>query len=177
MKVTFDKSAVSDERVRKDVGEFLEKVDTLEKVNDQMVVIHQDGKDQGYYIRCSISATDVASLLDLGARLNPASPESYRANRDLRLQHKTYERMRADAKMGREFSDIIVEFNTTYCPKTPLKVWGGQHRSKAIQDAVEAGSSRYHGFSVYFCLSKEQRAELALVSNTNIDVSNDLFDR
>ncbi|MBI4188343.1 MAG: hypothetical protein HY529_03950, partial [Chloroflexi bacterium] len=29
----------------------------------------------------------------------------------------------------------------------------------------------------YFCLSKEQRTELALISNTNIAVSNDLFDR
>ena len=59
-----------------------------------------------------------------------------------------------------------------------MKVWGGQHRSKAIQDAfTKRKVSRYHGFRVYFCLSKEQRSELALISNTNIKVSNDLFDR
>ena len=37
--------------------------------------------------------------------------------------------------------------------------------------------SRYHGFRVYFGLAKEQRNELALISNTNIAASNDLFDR
>lgn len=177
VKITFDLTAKSDPSVLRHVQLFLDQVSTLDKSTDGIVVIHQDGKDQGYYIRCSILAADAAPLLDLDARLNPGSPESYRANRDLRLQHKTYLRMREDAKLGREFSDIIVEFNPNYSPSKPLKVWGGQHRSRAIEDAAAAGSSRYHGFRVYFCLSKSQRAELALVSNTNIDVSNDLFDR
>lgn len=62
--------------------------------------------------------------------------------------------------------------------KNPLRFGGGQHRSKAIQEAfIRRKVSRYHGFRVYFCLSKEQRSELALISNTNIAVSNDLFDR
>jgi len=43
--------------------------------------------------------------------------------------------------------------------------------------ASDKNISRYHGFRVYFCLTKEQRSALALVSNTNINVSNDLFDR
>ncbi|MBI4302266.1 MAG: hypothetical protein HY664_06650 [Chloroflexi bacterium] len=86
--------------------------------------------------------------------------------------------MSQDAKNGREFNDIIVEYNTSYSPQKPLKVWGGQHRSKAIQTALtKEEATRYHGFRVYFCLSKEQRSALALISNTNINVSNDLFDR
>lgn len=86
--------------------------------------------------------------------------------------------MKADAENQREFNDIIAEYITSYSPEKPLKVWGGQHRSRAIIDAfLEKKVSRYHGFRVYFDLSKEQRTELAMISNTSIAVSNDLFDR
>jgi hypothetical protein len=80
-----------------------------------------------------------------------------------------------DAEKGREFNDIIVEYNTEYNSETPLKVWGGQHRIKAVSSAKK--SNRYHGFRIYFDLTKGQRTELALISNTNISVSNDTFDR
>ncbi|GAJ00123.1 unnamed protein product, partial [marine sediment metagenome] len=68
------------------------------------------------------------------------------------------------------------EYNTEYAPETPLKVWGGQHRISAIKKAG-VKHNRHHGFRVYFTLSKEQRTEVALISNTNISVSNDTFDR
>jgi hypothetical protein len=84
--------------------------------------------------------------------------------------------MVADAKKGREFNDIIVEYCTAYSPEKPLKVWGGQHRSSAISDAVTV-ANRYHGFRIYFDLTKKQRSELALISNTNMNVSNDTFAR
>src|SRR4030042_434137 len=86
--------------------------------------------------------------------------------------------MKADANNEREFNDLIAEYITSYLPDKPLKIWGGQHRSRAIIDAyTDKKVSRYHGFRVYFCLSKEQRVELALISNTTMAVSNDLFDR
>jgi hypothetical protein len=113
----------------------------------------------------------------LDARLIPESKDSLRANRELLTKNKTFQRMSQDAANGREFNDIIVEYNCAYSPEKPLKVWGGQHRSKSIQIASEKETSRYHGFRIYFCLTKEQRSALALVSNTNINVSNDLFDR
>ena len=84
--------------------------------------------------------------------------------------------MASDAADGREFNDIIVEYNTGYMPDKPLKVWGGQHRISAISSAWKK-SNRYHGFRVYFELDKKQRTEVALISNTNIAVSNDTFDR
>jgi hypothetical protein len=105
-----------------------------------------------------------------------SSKESYRANRQLLLKNLTYEKMVTDAASGREFNDIIVEYNTDYNPERPLKVWGGQHRTSAINQSGRE-KKRYHGFRVFFDLSKEQRTELALTSNTNIAVSNDLFDR
>ena len=120
----------------------------------------------------------MSKVISLDARLDPQSGETFRDNREILLTHNTFLRMRADAENEREFNDIIAEYITSYLPEKPLKVWGGQHRSRAIIDAfLQKKVSRYHGFRVYFCLSKEQRTELALISNTNIAVSNDLFDR
>jgi len=177
--LTFDANATESSRVKTTVETFLDEVETLEKVTGATIVIHQDGVQNSYYIRCCIQAKVASRLVDLNARLDPETPDSFRANRELLLGHNTYKRMRIDAEKGREFNDIIVEHNLSYEPARPLKVWGGQHRSRAIQDAMENGSSelRYHGFRIYFHLSKKQRSELALISNTNIAVSNDLFDR
>jgi hypothetical protein len=178
VKVCYAPDVPTDSHVEQEVEKFLSNVPTLEGVVGSPVAIFQDGRSHSYYIRCGIGAAVVAPLLDLDARLIPNSPDSFRANRDLLLDHDTFKKMKGDAVEGREFSDIIVEYCDSYTPGKPLKVWGGQHRSLAIQDALASGSkSRYHGFRIYFSLTKEQRTEVALISNTNIAISNDLFDR
>ncbi len=178
MEIIFEKKAAKDQGVEKTVREFLESVDTLEKSRDLPVFIFQDGVKKSYYIRCSISGKTMSNSVSLDARLNPGSGETFRDNREILLTHNTFLRMKDDAEKEREFNDIIAEYITSYIPEKPLKVWGGQHRSRAIMDAYQLKKvSRYHGFRIYFCLSKEQRAELALISNTSISVSNDLFDR
>jgi len=178
MQILFDSGTTHDPKVETDVNQFLGEVKTREQDANAPIIILQDGKKGSYYIRCTIPAKFVSNLLDLNARLDPTSDASYRANRELLLKHHTYQRMRTDAEEGREFHDIIVEYSKSYNPEKPLKVWGGQHRSRAIQEALELKDvSRSHGFRVYFGLSKEQRTDLALISNTNISVSNDLFDR
>lgn len=177
-KIVFSEGVADRATVRAEVKKFVGKIPTLEKERGSELLVSQDGKSKGYYLRCAISAKVSVGVLDLDARLIPESTDSFRANRELLLDHNTYKRMRADAEAGREFNDIIVEYNTSYAPEKPLKVWGGQHRSKAIQESFSAARvNRYHGFRVYFSLSKEQRTELALISNTNINISNDLFDR
>ncbi len=173
----FDQYATQDNAVTKAVKDFLSQVQSLETSQNNKIIIHQDGVERSYYIRCCLLSETASQLLDLDARLIPESDDSFRANRTLLTSHKTFHRMSQDAVSGREFNDIIVEYNTVYSPEKPLKVWGGQHRSKAIQMALNKDVSRYHGFRVYFCLTKEQRSALALVSNTSINVSNDLFDR
>jgi hypothetical protein len=178
MKIVFDKNGTRDKEVEKNVKQFLDKTDTLEKSDDLPVYIFQDGVKKAYYIRCTVSGETMSNIVSLDARLNPESGDSFRGNREIMETHNTFRRMRADAENAREFNDIIAEYNTSYLPKKPLKIWGGQHRSRAIIDAyLEKKVSRYHGFRVYFCLSKEQRIELAMISNTSISVSNDLFDR
>jgi len=178
MNILFDDKAIKDDKVYKKVESFLEEVKTLEVAKEFPIIIYQDGKSKGYYIKCGILAELACPLLDLNAKLNPSDAESFRANRELLIQHNTYKRMVSDAREGREFNDIIVEYTKDYAPEKSLKIWGGQHRVKAIQDANrDTGISRYHGFRIFFSLSKQQRTEIALISNTNIAVSNDLFDR
>ena len=178
MEISFNKDAARDQGVADTVKTFLDTVPTLEKANDTPVVIFQDGVRKSYYIRCALAGKTMAKAVSLDARLNPDSGETFRDNREILLTHNTFLRMKSDAENAREFNDIIAEYITSYLPEKPLKIWGGQHRSRAIMDAFqEKKVSRFHGFRVYFCLTKEQRTELALISNTSISVSNDLFDR
>lgn len=176
MNLIHDQNATPSNDVVQAIEEFLEQVPTLETTRDMPIVIFQDGVNGAYYIKCSLLADDATSLCDLEAKLDLTNPESFKANRKLLLKHKTYKKMAEDASAGREFNDIIVEYNTDYDPQTPLKVWGGQHRISAIREAG-TDSNRYHGFRIYFNLTKKQRTEVALISNTNIAVSNDTFDR
>jgi hypothetical protein len=178
MTLIFDKNAAKDQQIHDLVLTSLYEVKTEEEAKNSPLIICQDGKGKGYYIRCTMLAELASPLLDMDAKLNPSDPESFRANRELLTEHNTYKRMAADAKAGREFNDIIVEYTKDYSPEKPLKIWGGQHRAKAIWQAwSESGVSRSHGFRIFFNLSKQQRTELALISNTNMSVSNDLFDR
>ena len=176
MKIIFDNNASKNEEIKKSVIEFLSKVKSLESSHNMAIIIFQDGASGSYYIKCSLTAEDAAKLCDLSAKLDVKNPESYRANRELLLKHATYLKMEDDSAKGREFNDIIVEYNTAYKHILPLKVWGGQHRINAIS-AKGKKANRYHGFRIYFNLSKKERTELALISNTNISVSNDTFDR
>ena len=85
--------------------------------------------------------------------------------------------MVSDAKEGRSFSDIIIEFNTNYNETNPLKILGGQHRNQAIIEAVKDKVNITHGIKVYFNLNKEQREDIMRIANTNINVATDLRDR
>lgn len=176
LKILFDDKAEKNSKAEQQVATLLQQVTTLEVKHGMPVIIFQDGASGAYYIKSSILASDADKLCDLNAKLDVASPDSYKTNRQLFLKHMTYQRMAADAIKGREFNDIIVEYTTEYSPEMPLKIWGGQHRIKAISGA-HAKSDRYHGFRIYFDLTKVQRTEIALISNTNIAVSNDTFDK
>lgn len=174
--VNFEKHAIQDPKVERSVRAFLDLASTFESENSLPINIFQDGVSSAYYAKVSLKASTALDLCDLNAKLDFDVSDSYRANRDLKLTNNAYLKMQDDAKNGREFNDINVEFNQEYESKKPLKVWGGQHRTQAItKGAVQ--TDRFHGFRVYFNLTKEQRTEVALISNTNIAVSNDTFDR
>ena len=88
-----------------------------------------------------------------------------------------YARMIEDAKQRRSFSNIVAEFTLEFDKAHPLKIIGGQHRFEAIRTAQASGVDEYHGVKVYFDLNMEQRLDVQLISNTNIAISGDLFDR
>src|SRR5262249_12290354 len=88
-----------------------------------------------------------------------------------------FEKMKEDARGRRSFSNIVAEYTLAFDPDHPLKIIGGQHRYEAIRLAFDANVDEWHGVKVYFRLDPEQRLDVQLISNTNIAVSPDLFDR
>jgi hypothetical protein len=101
----------------------------------------------------------------------------YQLNREIQEDPTAFQQMIKDAAEGRSFEDIVLEYDKTYRPKQPLKVYGGQHRLTAIMRAESLKGSIVHGVRVYFGLTREQKVEIATINNTAIAVSNDLLDR
>ena len=159
------------------ITRFDNKIDTIEKAKGIPFIIYKDGKSQSYYIECHINANVALSLIDFEPALDIEEQADYKANRELRPLHKAFSQMQNDAKDGRQFSDLIVEYNIEYKKGKPLKLLGGQHRARSIELALNRDISRPHGFKIYFGLSVERRAEIAEISNTNIQISLDLIDR
>lgn len=166
-----------DKRILNLIEEFDDRITTIEKEKELPFIIYSDGKSQSYYIECHINANVALPLIDFEPALDIDEQVDYKANRDLRPLHKAFIQMQNDARLGRQFSDLILEYNTEYKREKPLKLLGGQHRAKSIELASSKKINRPHGFKVYFGLTVEQRAELAEVSNTNIQISLDLIDR
>jgi len=159
------------------VGEFYLNVKTLEWNLKRPLIILLDAKTNAFYTECHILAEDLIKLADIDAAIDPEYQEEFRANRELRPNDLDFLVMKEDAKNGRQFSDLVIEYNETYREAIPLKVLGGQHRIEAIREALKSKVNRYHGIRVYFNLNKDQRVEIARISNTNINVSPDLRDR
>lgn len=161
----------------KQLESFRDQIPTFERINNIPYILSQDGKSVAYYFMCHIPAKQAIDLIDYEAVIDPDEQDEYRANREVLQDHRSYNTMIADAQSGREFVDLAVEYNTAYRDDKPLKMLGGQHRAKAIETAIATEPHRYHVFRVYLGLTKEQRAEISIICNTNIAISNDLLDR
>jgi len=109
--------------------------------------------------------------------LDPEEQPDYRANREIMVNSSAYQTMIKDAKQKRSFSNIVTEYTKEFDPEHPLKIIGGQHRYEAIREALNDGVDEYHGVKVYVGLDMKQRLDVQLISNTNIAISGDLFDR
>ena len=167
-----------DENIKGIIKNFRENIPLLEKKERTPLIILEDKKAKAVYSECHIYATDLVNLSDANATIDPDLQEEFRANRDLEPNNSFFIQMLEDAKNGRQFSDLVIEYNTTYEEKKPLKILGGQHRNEAIKRAFEENAvNQVHGIRVYFNLNKDQRAEIMRISNTNINVSSDLRDR
>lgn len=157
--------------------EFLKNFKTLEEKNGIKLLLLIDKRSEAFYINCHLDAEVFASKSDLDAVLDPLESEDYKLNREIYTDTYAYRLMESDALKERSFEDLVVEYDTSYKSDKPLKVFGGQHRIMAIQEAIKKNVSVMHGVRVYFDLSIEQKVNIAMANNTSIVVSNDLLDR
>ncbi len=136
-----------------------------------------DRRTGAFFCECHIKGDRLINLGTIDVPLDPDEQAEYRANRELVEDHIAYRAMTFDAKNGRSFSNIVAEYSTRKDEQPPLKIIGGQHRFEAIKGALVESVNEYHGIKVYFELDTDQRLDVQLISNTNIEVSPDLLDR
>lgn len=160
--------------VRDLVVEFAETFAPLEIDKLQVLI---DARTMARFCECHVYASKLIPLSTIDVPLDPEEQPEYRANREMICDHVAFQKMQSDAKARRSFSDIVCEYDTSYDSEHPLKIIGGQHRHEAIRQALEEGVDEYHGIRIYFRLDSEQRLDVQLISNTNIAVSTDLYDR
>lgn len=141
------------------------------------LVFVTDERTGAIYCECHILASRLISLATADVPLDPDEQSEYRANRELVENASAFIQMKQDALSGRSFSNIVAEYNTDFDPDHPIKIIGGQHRFAAICEAGVIGVDKWQGIKLYVGLDKAQRLDVQLISNTNIAVSGDLYDR
>ncbi len=155
------------------VKDFAQKCSPIEK----NIYVFTDEKTGAYYTECHMYASNLLKLCTTDVPLDPDEQEEYRANREIVSDNVAFDQMKIDAKEKRTFSNIVAEYDISHNPKYPVKIIGGQHRFMAIKEASSKTVNAHHGMKIYFDLTKDQRLDVQLISNTNIAVSTDLYDR
>ena len=129
------------------------------------------------YCECHVQASKIVAFGTVDAPLDPEEQPAFRANREILGNQPAFLQMKDDARRRRSFSNIVAEYTSAFDAGTPLKVIGGQHRFAAIETALDDGVDELHGLKVYFGLTKEQRIDVQLISNTNLAINGALVDR
>ncbi|HWZ44764.1 MAG TPA: hypothetical protein VNW97_14915 [Candidatus Saccharimonadales bacterium] len=160
------------------VAEFLSKFKPFETNDGTKLNLFFDQKSGTYYLTCHLQGGILAQCCDTEASLDAEDEdEIYKLNREIQEDPAAFQLMQRDAVEGRSFEDIVLEYDTSYRTKKPLKVYGGQHRLTAISRAESQKSTVLHGVRIYFGLTRDQKVEIATINNTAISVPNDLLDR
>lgn len=164
--------------VLKRTRDFLDHFHPNEVKQGAKLGLYLDQRSGAFYVTCHIDGRTLAQNCDTEATIDgDEEDEIYKLNREITEDQAAYIAMEKDALNGRSFEDIVLEYDTTYRAKKPLKVYGGQHRLRAITKAEQTKGEILHGVRVYFGLSREQKVEIATINNTAIAVPNDLLDR
>jgi hypothetical protein len=150
-------------------------VAALDPVEGDDLLLFRDDCTGAIFAECHIAADTLLKFSTDDVPLDPDASGEYRANRQLVDDHAAFKQMETDALKGRSFSNFVCEFVPNEA--RPLKIIGGQHRYNAVKGAADAGVIVVHGLKVYFGLTKDQRLDVQVISNTNITVSKDLLDR
>jgi hypothetical protein len=163
-----------DPEIREMLADF---VKTCEPVDALPVLVMQDKATGALFIEAHVWGSKLVPSATIDVPLDPDEQADYRANREIVEDHTAFAKMRGDARNGRSFSNLVCEFSRSFDDEHPVKIIGGQHRFTAIEEALENDVDEQHGIKLYFGLDSEQRLDVQLISNTNIAVSTDLFDR
>jgi len=124
--------------IKKLIANFWSEIETFESKNEHPFFLLQDGKSEAYYVDCHLSASTISDKLDYEASLDPEEQDDIKANRSLLPLHKLFLKMQDDAKKGRQFNDIIVEYMPSGSrADKPLKIYGGQHRAKSMKNPTK----------------------------------------
>ncbi len=120
--------------IKKGIDEFLADFDVYEIASGSKLVLNYDEKSDAYYLTCHLKGKQIVESCDLEATLDPDDDDDvlYKLNREIIEDQLAYKEMENDAKNGRSFEDLVVEYDKSYRPDQPLKVYGGQHRIRAI---------------------------------------------
>jgi len=161
------------------IYDFLKNFPTYEFENNCGLILYFDIKSSAYYLVCHIKSENLVKYADLEATLDLNNEEDviYKLNREITEDQAAYILMEDDAKEGRSFEDMVLEYDKSYHSSKPLKVYGGQHRIRAITNSIKEIKNIFHGVRVYFDLNRNQKVEIATINNTSITVPNDLLDR
>jgi len=159
------------------IEKFLTSFKPAEILNGVKLLLLFDKRSEAYYLNCHLEARTIVTKADLQAVLDANESEEYKLNREIYVDTYAYQLMQKDALKERSFEDLVIEFDESYRQTKPFKVFGGQHRIKAIEESNKNNISALHGLRIFFGLSIDQRVNIAIVNNTSITVSNDLLDR
>ena len=167
------------ENIIKSIDDFLNAFQPHELKMGTKLVLYFDERSKAHYLMCHLDGNALGQYCDLEASLDADEEEDeiYKLNREITEDQAAYKLMEEDALNGRSFEDLVLEYDTSYHATKPLKVYGGQHRLRAITKTQSNKGAVLHGVRVYFDLSREQKVEIATVNNTSIAVPNDLLDR
>ena len=149
----------------------------LEPIEKGGLVLLTDNRTGAKFCECHVNASKLIKYGTVDVPLDPDEQSEYRANREVVEDAYAFQKMKEDAKQKRSFSNIVTEYSKEFDEEHPVKVIGGQHRFEAIKDALAIGVDELQGIKVYFDLDMEQRLDVQLISNTNIETATDLFDR
>ena len=157
------------------IREFHEECAPLEKPKQLLHLV--DERIDAHFCECHLVGSVICRSGMTGAPMDPDEQPEYKANRDIDEDSAAFQKMKDDARLRRSFSNLIAEWRKDADSDEPLKIIGGQHRFEAIRLALGHGVDVYHGVKVYFALDLQQRVDVQLISNTNIDISGDFIDR
>jgi hypothetical protein len=177
-----EEDSVADQRIVGDLNPEIHEllrdfVQACEPVDSRPLLVMRDNLTGALFVEVHVLGSRLVPAATTDVPLDPDEQAEYRANRDVVEDHVAFAKMKDDALSARSFSNLVCEFTRAFDESHPVKVVGGQHRFTAIQDALAAGVDEHHGVKLYFDLDNEQRLDVQLISNTNIAVSTDLFDR